>query len=119
MVGGDTGDVASDHYHRSAADIDLMAAMGLAAYRFSTGWSRIMPDGRVPNPIGLDFYDRLVDGLLERGIAPFVTLNHWDLPQALEDEGGWRSRSTAEAFVSTPWSSPNAGRPSDALVHPQ
>lgn len=96
---GDTGDVACDHYNRWEADLDLLADLGVQAYRFSTGWSRVMPDGWTPNPAGLDFYDRLVDGLVDRGILPFLTLNHWDLPQALEDVGGWRVRRTTEAFV--------------------
>jgi beta-glucosidase len=97
---GDTGDVACDHYHRYARDIDLMAGLGLSAYRFSVSWPRVMPTGRGPvNPPGLDHYDRLVDGLLARGIAPYPTLYHWDLPQALEDDGGWPARSTAEAFA--------------------
>jgi beta-glucosidase len=95
-----TGDVACDHYHRLEQDMDLMAELGLQAYRFSIAWPRIQPTGRGPaNQAGLDFYDRLVDGLLARGIVPFVTLYHWDLPQALQDEGGWPVRSTAEAFV--------------------
>ncbi len=97
---GSTGDVACDHYHRWKQDLDLMAELGLQAYRFSIAWSRVVPKGRGNvNEAGLDFYDRLVDGLLTRGIAPFVTLYHWDLPQALQDEEGWPVRSTAEAFV--------------------
>ncbi|MGZ8563572.1 MAG: family 1 glycosylhydrolase, partial [Candidatus Limnocylindria bacterium] len=96
----DTGDVACDHYHRWREDLDLLAELGAGAYRFSVAWPRVIPDGtgRV-NPAGLDFYDRLVDGLLERGIDPVVTLYHWDLPQALEDRGGWTARSTADAFT--------------------
>ncbi|TRY18051.1 beta-glucosidase [Tessaracoccus rhinocerotis] len=97
---GDTGDVACDHYHRWEQDLDLMVDLGLDAYRFSIAWPRIQPTGRGPaNPAGLDFYGRLVDGLLERGIKPVATLYHWDLPQTLEDEGGWAVRSTAEAFA--------------------
>lgn len=97
---GDTGDVACDYYHRWQEDIALMAEIGLDAYRFSIAWPRILPAGRgAVNQAGLDFYSRLVDGLLEAGITPFVTLYHWDLPQALQDEGGWAVRSTAEAFV--------------------
>ena len=90
VVNGDTGDVACDHYHRWRQDLDLMAGLGLNAYRFSIAWGRVLPEGtgRV-NARGLDFYQRLVDGLLERGIAPMVTLYHWDLPAALEDRGGW------------------------------
>jgi len=97
---GDTGDVACDHYHRWPEDVALMQTLGLQAYRFSVSWPRILPAGRgAVNPAGLDFYDRLVDELLEAGIKPFVTLYHWDLPQALQKEGGWPARSTAEAFV--------------------
>jgi beta-glucosidase len=99
-LGGDTGDVACDHYHRWAQDLDLMAGLGVAAYRFSISWPRIQPDGSgEPNPLGLDFYDRLVDGLLARGIAAVPTLFHWDLPQALEDQGGWLSRETSFRFA--------------------
>ena len=98
-LGGDTGDVADDHYHRLDEDLDLMQSLGLHAYRFSVAWPRVVPTGRGPvNQAGLDFYDRVVDGLLARGIAPIATLYHWDLPQMLEDEGGWTVRSTAEAF---------------------
>jgi len=97
---GSTGDVACDHYHRWAEDIALMKKLGLKAYRFSVSWPRILPSGRGKvNQAGLDFYSRLVDGLLEAGIEPFVTLYHWDLPQSLQDDGGWAARSTAEAFV--------------------
>ncbi|MGN6443926.1 GH1 family beta-glucosidase [Amnibacterium sp.] len=98
--GGDTGDVADDHYHRLDEDLDLMASLGLHAYRFSVAWPRVVPEGRgAVNRAGLDFYGRLVDGLLERGITPVATLYHWDLPQVLEDRGGWRVRETAEAFA--------------------
>ena len=98
-VDGHTGDVACDHYHRWREDIGLMAELGLDAYRFSIAWPRVIPKGRGEvNRAGLDFYDRLIDGLLEAGIEPYPTLYHWDLPQALEDEGGWPSRATAEAF---------------------
>ena len=98
--GGDTGDVAADHYHRYAEDVDLMAALDLGAYRFSISWPRIQPDGRGPvNAAGLAFYDRLVDALLAKGIAPAVTLYHWDLPQSLEDAGGWPDRDTAHRFA--------------------
>ena len=97
---GDTGDVACDHYHRLEEDLDLMAGLGLQAYRFSVAWPRIQPTGRgAANALGLDFYDRLVDGLLARGIRPVATLYHWDLPQALEDAGGWPVRDTASAFA--------------------
>ena len=96
----DTGDVADDHYRLWKKDIGLMKKIGLKAYRFSTSWPRILPNGRGKvNKKGLDFYSKLVDGLLKAGITPFVTLDHWDLPQTLEDEGGWPARSTAEAFV--------------------
>lgn len=97
---GDTGDVACDHYHRYAGDVALMARLGLGAYRFSVAWPRIQPDGTGPaNPAGLDFYDRLVDTLVGHGIDPIVTLYHWDLPQALEQRGGWASRDTAHRFA--------------------
>lgn len=97
---GDTGDVAADHYHRLDEDLDLMASLDLDAYRFSIAWPRVLPTGTGQvNPKGLDFYDRLVDGLLERGITPVATLYHWDLPQALEDTGGWTNRDTAHAFA--------------------
>jgi beta-glucosidase len=97
---GDTGDVAADHYHRWPEDVALLAELGANAYRFSIAWPRIQPSGSgSANPGGLDFYDRLVDALLERGIAPLPTLFHWDLPQALEDEGGWLNRQTAYRFA--------------------
>jgi beta-glucosidase len=94
----DTADIACDHYHRLDYDLDLMAELGLKAYRFSIAWPRVQPDGRQLNPIGLDFYDRLVDGLQARGIIPVATLYHWDLPQALQDDGGWGNRATADRF---------------------
>jgi beta-glucosidase len=97
---GSNGDIACDHYHRLDADLDLIRDLGLKAYRFSVSWSRVQPDGfGAWNDKGLDFYDRLVDGLLERGIAPYLTLYHWDLPQALQDEGGWANRDTVARFV--------------------
>jgi beta-glucosidase len=97
---GDTGDVADDHYHRYAEDVALLADLGVTHYRFSLAWPRLQPDGRGPlNPAGVDFYSRLVDALLERGIQPWVTLYHWDLPQVLEDAGGWPVRDTAERFA--------------------
>jgi beta-glucosidase len=97
---GDTGEIACDFYHRFREDVGLMSELGLDAFRFSIAWPRIIPQGRgAVNQAGLDFYDRLVDALLEKDIEPFVTLFHWDTPQALEDEGGWPARSTAEAFV--------------------
>jgi beta-glucosidase len=99
-VNGDTGDVACDHYHRWREDIGIMRELGLQAYRFSIAWPRVIPNGRGPiNPAGLDFYDRLVDELLANDIQPFATLYHWDLPQALEDEGGWPHRQTADRFA--------------------
>ncbi|MDR1428023.1 MAG: beta-glucosidase [Bifidobacteriaceae bacterium] len=99
VAGGDTGDVACDHYHRSAQDVALFGEMGLGAYRFSVAWPRIQPTGAgQPNAKGLDFYSRLVDNLLAAGIAPVLTLYHWDLPQALQDVGGWTSRETALRF---------------------
>lgn len=97
---GTNGDVACDHYHRWSEDVALMKSLGIQAYRFSVSWPRILPTGRGKvNQAGLGFYGRLVDGLLEAGIVPFPTLYHWDLPQALQDEGGWPARSTAEAFA--------------------
>jgi beta-glucosidase len=100
VVNGDTGDVACDHYHRLEDDLDLMVDLGLRAYRFSIAWPRVIPDGvGQVNQAGLDFYDRLVDGLLARGITPFATLYHWDLPQALQDRGGWAHRDIVPAFA--------------------
>jgi len=97
---GDTGDIACDHYHRLEGDLDLMADLGLRAYRFSVAWPRVQPSGSgTPNPEGLDFYRRLVDGLRQRDIVPMLTLYHWDLPQALEDRGGWTDRETSERFA--------------------
>jgi len=93
------GDVACDHYHRTGEDIALMKDLNLAAYRFSISWARCMPDGVTPNPEGIAFYSRLVDQLLDAGITPWVTLYHWDLPQALEEKGGWAARETAERFA--------------------
>ncbi|MEO8095362.1 MAG: GH1 family beta-glucosidase [Pseudolysinimonas sp.] len=99
-VNGDTGDIADDHYHRLDSDLDLMKSLGLEAYRFSIAWPRIQPLGSgAINPKGLEFYGRLVDGLLERGIRPIATLYHWDLPQALEDGNGWVNRDTAYRFA--------------------
>lgn len=97
---GHTGDRACDHYHRWQDDIKLMQELGLQAYRFSIAWARVLPQGHGKvNQKGLDFYSRLVDGLLDAGIVPYATLYHWDLPQALQDRGGWPARSTAEAFA--------------------
>ena len=100
VKGGDTGDVACDHYRRSGSDIRLMKTLGLTAYRFSVAWGRILPEGRGRvNPAGLDFYERLVDGLGEAGIAAVATLYHWDLPAALEDRGGWTNPDVASWFA--------------------
>jgi beta-glucosidase len=96
----DTGDVANDHYHRYKEDVALMRSIGANAYRFSIAWPRLFPQGTgAPNAKGMDFYERLVDELVAAGIAPFATLYHWDLPQALQDRGGWQARDTVEAFA--------------------
>src|SRR5229473_8490069 len=96
----ETGDPASDSYHRYCEDIALMQQMGLNAYRFSIAWPRIFPvgTGKV-NPKGLDYYDRVVDELLAAKVQPFATLYHWDLPQALQDQGGWANRNTIDAYL--------------------
>jgi beta-glucosidase len=97
---GDTGDVADDHYHRYTEDVRHMADLGVGWYRFSLAWPRLQPDGRgALNPEGVDFYARLIEALLEQDIKPWVTLYHWDLPQVLEDEGGWPNRDTALRFA--------------------
>src|SRR5579872_3013785 len=97
---GETAQVAADHYHQMPEDVSLMAELNLNAYRFSLSWSRILPQGTgTVNARGLDFYDRLVDALLARGICPVATLYHWDLPQALHERGGWLTRETAHAFA--------------------
>jgi beta-glucosidase len=97
---GQTGDIAADHYHRMQDDVNLMAEMGLGAYRFSIAWPRILPEGTGQvNARGLDFYDRLVDALLAKGITPLATLYHWDLPLTLHERGGWLNRQTADAFA--------------------
>ena len=99
-LNGDTGDVANDHYHRWPEDLALLDELGVDLYRFSLAWPRLQPSGRgALNEAGVDFYARLVDALLERGVEPWVTLYHWDLPQALQDEGGWPERETAERFA--------------------
>src|SRR3954447_26057596 len=96
----DNGDAACDHYHRMPQDVALIKSVGVDAYRFSVAWPRVQPGGRGPaNPAGLAFYDRLVDELLAAGINPWVTLYHWDLPQELEDAGGWPQRDTAQRFA--------------------
>jgi beta-glucosidase len=100
VLHGDTGDIACDQYHRLEEDLDLMADLGLQAYRFSVAWPRIQPEGSGPtNQKGLDYYRRLVDGLRSRSIEPMLTLYHWDLPQSLQDRGGWTSRETSERFA--------------------
>src|SRR6185369_12369927 len=100
IANADTGDVACDHYHRYVEDVDLVAGAGLRAYRFSIAWPRIMPTGMGPvNAKGLDFYDRLVDRLLEKKIAPWACLYHWDLPQVLQDRGGWTNREITGRFT--------------------
>jgi len=99
IAGGDNGDIACDHYHRFGEDVALMKQLGLDSYRFSLAWPRIKPDDGPVNAAGLAFYDKLVDELLAAGIDPAVTLYHWDLPQTLEDRGGWRERATAERFA--------------------
>lgn len=99
IVDGSTGAVAADHYHRMDEDVDLLARLGARGYRFSIAWPRVQPQGRGRvNPAGLDFYDRLVDALLAKGVEPMATLLHWDLPQALEDDGGWLNRETIDRF---------------------
>ncbi|HSU18198.1 MAG TPA: GH1 family beta-glucosidase [Acidobacteriaceae bacterium] len=100
IANGDTGDVADDYFHRHKQDVALMKDLGLKSYRFSVAWTRIFPDGRgTPNRAGIDFYSRVVDELLAAGIQPYCTLYHWDLPQALQDKGGWENRDTAKAFA--------------------
>ncbi|NBM20315.1 beta-glucosidase [Streptomyces sp. GC420] len=97
---GDTGDIATDHYHRWREDVEIMSDLGVGAYRFSVSWPRVQPTGRGPAvQKGLDFYRRLTDELLNKGIKPVVTLYHWDLPQELEDAGGWPERATADRFA--------------------
>ncbi|WGW03036.1 GH1 family beta-glucosidase [Tropicibacter oceani] len=95
----ENGAVAVDHYHRYPEDLDLVAAAGFDCYRFSTSWARVMPDGKTVNPEGLDFYDRLTDAMLERGIKPCATLYHWELPSPILDMGGWRNRDIAGWFA--------------------
>lgn len=99
VVRNEDGALACDHYHRWESDLDLLKDGGFDAYRFSTSWARVMPDGVTLNPDGIDFYDRLVDGMLARGLSPCLTLYHWDLPSALADSGGWTNRDTAERFA--------------------
>ncbi|QXE30290.1 MULTISPECIES: GH1 family beta-glucosidase [Microbacterium] len=99
VVGGDDGDVACDHYHRYPQDVALMKELGLQTYRFSTSWSRVRPDGGAVNQAGVDFYSRLVDELLAADILPWLTLYHWDMPQALQEVGGWTNRDSVERFL--------------------
>jgi len=99
VAGGDTGDMACDHFHRYEQDVDLLAGLGVNAYRFSLAWGRLVDAGGRPNPAGIDFYSRLVDALLAHDITPVVTLYHWDLPQFLDDTGGWLNRDTASRFA--------------------
>jgi len=99
VINGDLGDVACDHYHRYPADVALMKDLGLDTYRFSVSWSRVRPDAAALNPKGIDFYKRLVDELLGAGILPWLTLYHWDMPQALQERGGWAARESADRFT--------------------
>lgn len=99
IADGSDGALACDHLNRWPEDLDLIRDAGFDAYRFSTSWARLIPDGRSPNPEGFDFYDRLVDGMLERGLKPFLTCHHWDLPSALAAEGGWQNRDIADRFA--------------------
>ncbi|MFJ2740664.1 GH1 family beta-glucosidase [Streptomyces sp. NPDC087440] len=115
VANGDTGDVACDHYHRWPEDIALMKQLGVDTYRLSVAWPRVVPGGDGPvNKKGLDFYDRLIDGLLDAGIKPSVTLYHWDLPQILQERGGWTVRETAEHLAS--YASVVAGRLGDRVT---
>jgi beta-glucosidase len=117
IADGSDADRACDHYHRPIEDVGLIKSLGVKAYRFSIAWPRVFPDGAgQPNPRGLDFYQRLIDELLRNGIAPFATLYHWDLPQALQDRvGGWRSRETSKAFAD--YAGYVAARLSDRVKH--
>jgi beta-glucosidase len=99
VVRAENGALACDHYHQWPADLDLLKAANMDGYRFSTSWARVMPDGVSVNPEGLDFYDRLVDGMLARGLKPFQTLYHWEMPSALADKGGWTNRDTCHRFA--------------------
>ena len=113
---GDTGDVADDDYHRYKQDIAIMQELGLKTCRFSIAWSRIFPDGTgKPNPKGIDHYEKVTDALLAAGIAPYCTLYHWDLPQALQDKGGWQNKDTAKAFAD--YAGYTAGKLSDKISH--
>ena len=113
---GDTLDPACDHYHRYESDAALMRQLGVGHYRLSVAWPRVFPQGAgALNPRGLAFYDRLIDALLGQGITPWVTLFHWDLPQALEDQGGWLARATADAFL--PYAEAVVKRLGDRVTH--
>ncbi len=110
VLGGDTGDVACDHYHRYPEDVALMRELGLDAYRFSVAWPRVVPGGTgAVNAKGLDFYSRLVDTLLENDIRPVVTLYHWDLPEVLDEQGGWLNRDSAQWYAE--YAAATVGRP--------
>ncbi len=116
IANGDTGDLADDFYHRYSGDVRLMQSLGLKTFRFSIAWTRIFPNGTgTPNPQGFDFYDRMIDALLQAGIQPYCTLYHWDLPQALQDNGGWENRDTALAFAD--YAGYTAGKLSDRVQH--
>ncbi len=116
IANGDSGDVADDFYHLYPQDIELMKRIGLKTFRFSVAWSRIFPNGTGrPNAAGIDFYNRLVDALLAAGIQPYCTLYHWDLPQTLQDQGGWENRDTAKAFAE--YAGFTAGLLSDRVRH--
>ena len=119
IIDGSTGDVTCDYYHRWAEDIALMKSLGVQSYRFSVAWPRILPTGgSAVNQEGLDFYSRVVDGLLAAGITPYVTLYHWDMPQAIQDRGGWPVRATVdEAPDAAAWDG-SVGVTTDLLEHP-
>ena len=102
VLGGDTGAVACDHYHRWESDLDMVSALGLDGYRLSIAWPRVMDSAGRPNPKGLDFYRRILGRLQEKGLRSLVTLYHWDLPQHLEDRGGWLNRDTAYRLATMP-----------------
>lgn len=116
ILDGTNGAVAADHYHRLDEDLGLLRRLGARGYRFSISWPRVLPDGRGrPNPKGLAFYDRMIDGLLEAGVEPMATLYHFDLPQHLEDDGGWLNRGTVEAFAE--YAALIGGRYADRVTH--
>ena len=116
VFGGNTGEVACDHYHRYREDVALMKELGVKAYRFSVSWPRVLPQGRgVVNEKGLDFYDRLLDELLKAGITPYCTLFHWDLPEAIYQKGGWLNRDIADWFAD--YTSVVVGKFKDRISH--